>query len=59
MAELTINQIKEKKKILEAEIKAKIIEFTKETQVSLNGTIGTSSQDKNWGFVSLNYSNPF
>jgi hypothetical protein len=58
--ELTVNQIKEKQKLLENDLRTKLNQFEKETGLKVTGEIYwgyTQEKDQNW--LSLKYSNPF
>lgn len=58
--DLTINQIKQKQKILKAEINELLHKFHSETELKVKGEINfghTDNKDQHWTW--LEYSNPF
>ena len=57
---ITVNQIKEKQKLLEKDLCTKLNQFEQETGIKVTGEIKWGyTQEKKQHWISLNYSNPF
>jgi len=57
--ELTINEIREKQKILEKDLLTKINTFEVDTGIKVGEIIYGYNKEKKKPWISLNYSNPF